>query len=215
MNKKELYEIIEKNKQNERYKNLIELKKNINSKDLEHKIQNHLLKNSYLSYTVEQIKQMILSSDFIASFFIKEPNKQNYTEKLVLKLLQSIFPNAEKLKKHIYLWNNGTIKNISHVGGIKSIDYMWTYNGYTFLATQKYSNTEKFSKRDYMKNEIDNFINYAHYNNDKDIVFVALLDGAFFNDEVINSLKENIDKKRKVIACSITELEYKVKGLFS
>ena len=67
-------------------KNLKELRDNINEKDYEEKILNYCEK---YNFDMNFIKQQILTNDVVASFFSKDPTKQNFTEKLIAKLLNT------------------------------------------------------------------------------------------------------------------------------
>ena len=69
-----------------REENLKELRNNLNDTDVQFKIANYAEKHGFKA---EDIKERIKSDDLIASFFAKDPSKQNFTEKLVAELLNT------------------------------------------------------------------------------------------------------------------------------
>ena len=77
-----------------REKNLCELRNNLDSFDNTFKIQNYAEK---YGFSVDEIKDRIKTDDLVASFFSKDPSKQNFTERLVAELLNtSVMPQQGK-----------------------------------------------------------------------------------------------------------------------
>lgn len=66
--------------------NLVDLRNNLNNSDYNLKISNYCEK---FHFNILEVKEQILSNDIIASFFIKDPFKQNFIEKLVAQLLNT------------------------------------------------------------------------------------------------------------------------------
>lgn len=64
--------------------NLIDLRNNINKPNYFYKIKNYCDK---YNFNIKEIQQKILIDDVIASFFIKNPFKQNFVENLISNLL--------------------------------------------------------------------------------------------------------------------------------
>lgn len=69
-----------------REENLKELRNNLNDTDVQFKIANYAEKHGF---EAKDIKERIKSDDLVASFFAKDPSKQNFTEKLVAELLNT------------------------------------------------------------------------------------------------------------------------------
>ena len=65
--------------------NMEELREEISEKWVDIKINNHLKRNPHLALSNQKIKELILENDLVASFFAKDPSRQNFTEKNYLK----------------------------------------------------------------------------------------------------------------------------------
>ena len=89
-----------------REENLKELRNNLNDTNVQFKIANYAEK---YGFETEVIKERIKSDDLVASFFAKDPSKQNFTEKLVAELLNTkTLPQSGKNCVRFYN-NNGDI----------------------------------------------------------------------------------------------------------
>lgn len=134
---------IEKLKVIAREVNMRELREDIKAKWVTTKISNHLERNPHLDLTTEEIRELILKDDLVASFFAKDPSRQNFTEKAISKIIAKIdgiedfqdLPNST----HWYLINGKVEYLTNRPVGIKNIDYMFKFKGIDFIATQKYT----------------------------------------------------------------------------
>lgn len=77
---------VEDKKKELRKKNIEEVRQEIKSGWVQKKINNYLLSNPCL-FTKEDIEENILNNDIVASFFGKDPSRQNLSEKLCAEVL--------------------------------------------------------------------------------------------------------------------------------
>lgn len=201
---------IEKIKQKQREKNIKIIREELDSKWVVEKIQNHLERNPYLNLSVKDIQNSILNNNLIASFFIKDPGKQNISENSILGLIEDIkeisnLLKASDLKLH-YVINNKYIvfdsenlkpKNITN----KSLDFSFTYKNIKFIGTQKYTSGTG-GAQDNQYNDVQSFLNNSLYI--ENYIPVALVDGNYYTSEKINVLKSI---NPNAIVCGIDNLE--------
>ena len=82
-------ELIEEEKAHQRENNITTLRNEINKSWVEEKLNNFLERYKYSNLgTIEELKNLILTDKLVASFFIKDPSKQNISEKAVARLLK-------------------------------------------------------------------------------------------------------------------------------
>lgn len=191
-------------KQIKRKENLSHLRKEINEKWVNTKIENHLKRNPHLKETIQDIKNKILVDDLIGSFFIKEPGRQNISENIVAEQISKIkdINNFINLSSSVNLFViDGKITNI-RIDGIKSIDFTWNYKGKKVFAAQKYTN-EFGGAQDNQYNDVINFLKNCQKNENH--IFIAIVDGKYYNKTKMNNLKKY--EKDNVKVCSINDLE--------
>src|SRR5574344_248423 len=127
--------------------NLIDLRENLFDKDYQLKIKNHCQK---FNLSVSIINEMIRDSDITASFFIKDPSKQNFTEKLVSDLLHSkILPQSGK--NCVRFDSDGNIHSLKKPDSSKSVDF---YIKNTYI-TQKYTRGDGGAQDNQYKDVVD------------------------------------------------------------
>lgn len=68
-----------------------ELREDIKAEWVTTKISNHLERNPHLDLTIKEIRELILKDDLVASFFAKDPSRQNFIEKAKSKIIAKIF----------------------------------------------------------------------------------------------------------------------------
>jgi len=195
---------IEKLKKIKREENIKELRNNINLPWINTKITNYIERFSFLNLTEESIKEQILDNDIIASFFIKDPSKQNITETFFANYISNIngvlnFVNLPSVEKMFLI--NGAISN-KRTNGIKSIDYTWEFNNEFFIASQKYTNGSGGSQ-DNQYNDVLTFLDNTTEN--CGFVSCVLVDGSYYTENKMNSLKKY--ESKNVIICSVFDLE--------
>ena len=167
------------------------------------------LKCSVNDYIIRMEKEPLLKL-----FHLKNPDKQNISEKTQLEYLQSKglsiykLPNTGKEAK--YLCNGNLITGIENKRKIeikeslqstKSLDFVRYINSKTVeYIYAKYTNTCGGSQCN-QKNDVIHFINLANEYISKNLVsykskmqnrFVALLDGNYYEKNIINELERYI-----------------------
>ena len=171
---------------------------------------NKYIERHRLNYSIEDVKKEILTSDLVASIFIKEPNKQNFTEKIISDAIKKndLVENFMTSKDGEIFLENGKITKERKVGN-KSIDFSWKTNGKNVYASQKYIN-ESGGGQDNQFNDVKNFLMNAQ-NSNKDEFFIAIVDGKYFNQSKMNYLKSFEDDN--IFVCSIYSLQEVLKKI--
>lgn len=186
-------EYVENKKKEKRLENINQIRKEINSNWVQEKINNHISKFSGL-ITKEEIMKAIKENNIVASFFCKDPSKQNISENLAAEVL-----NIQKLpssgKNCIRFNNNGDIVS-SSTGNTKSADFI--YNGY--YTTQKYTN-EEGGAQDNQRNDVIDFLKRGSIKNK----VAAIVDGKYW-DKYRPILKQEFANNKNVLITSITEI---------
>jgi hypothetical protein len=166
-----------------------EIKKGIGL-DLTNKIKRFALK---YDLSEKLIKQKVQKDDLFVLCFIKEPNRQSFHQRLAAEFIKSI-PNINNFKllppggaKALYIISGQLQdgKNITTSKKPKSIDFVWKYetqeNGLVeFYATHKYTK-EGGGAQDNQFNDIKLFLDNAQSYNRTDKFFIAICDGAYYN----------------------------------
>lgn len=187
-------QMVEQQKIKIRQENIQEVQNNIHASWVQDKINNYL--NRFPDVALkEEIEEQIKSNPIIASFFCKDPAKQNISEKLAEKLL-----NTTKLpasgKSCIRFDNEGNIVS-NAAGNTKSADFF--INGY--YATQKYT-TEEGGAQDNQRNDVIDFLNRGS----KKHKVMAILDGAYW-EKYRPKLFQLFQNNPNVIITSIDEIK--------
>lgn len=186
--------------------NLAILRKEINQKWVDNKIINYLSRHPYLKITIDEMKERILLDDFTGSVFLKEPSRQNFTERAATKFLEKITV-LEHFTAHgsasKYFLYNGQIITQRQIG-LKSVDFSWLVGDYECYATQKYTN-EAGGAQDNQFNDVVAFLKEAN-NLPSNCYIFAIVDGSYYTPEKIKILK-NIQHSDQVIVCSLEEVE--------
>ena len=189
-----IIDIMKKN----RIANIIQVRKEINSLWVQEKIDNYLERFSGL-FSKEEVIQQILDNDLIASFFAKDPSKQNVSEKECAKWI-----GAEKLpalgKNCIRFDEEGNIVSKKDVGVSKSADFL--VEGIYF--TQKYTGENSGGAQDNQYEDVVTFL----INGSKQHKVGAIVDG-FYWDNLKNKvkIKEAFKNNSNVIILSADEIK--------
>ncbi len=196
-------------KKDQRKINRTKLRQSLNEDWVIEKI-NKYIERHRLNYSIEDVKKEILTSDLVASIFIKEPNKQNFTEKIISDAIKKndLVENFMTSKDGEIFLENGKITKERKVGN-KSIDFSWKTNGKNVFASQKYIN-ESGGGQDNQFNDVKNFLMNAQ-NSNKDEFFIAIVDGKYFNQSKMNYLKSFEDDN--IFVCSIYSLQEVLKKI--
>lgn len=151
-------------------KNLEDIKKNIDNSDYTLKIQNYCDKFGFL---FEDVKQQILTNDLVASFFAKDPSKQNFTEKLVEELLNSkVLPQLGK--NCVRFTQDGEIVSKKTPNASKSADFLIN----NIYITQKYTRSTGGAQDNQFNDVVDFLIKGS-----KKYKVAAIVDGSFWDDK--------------------------------
>lgn len=184
---------VEDKKVEARRKNLREVQEQVKEEWVQQKIDNYLKSNPGL-FTKEEIENNIQQNPIVASFFCKDPSKQNISENLCAEVL-----NISKLpandKNCIRFCDDGKITSLV-AGNTKSADFI--YNGY--YATQKYT-MSKGGSQDNQRNDVIDFLKRGSISHK----VMAILDGAYW-DEYRNELKQLFAGNDNVLITSVSEL---------
>lgn len=188
MNKFEQY--VERIRTEKLRENIMPLRQQINQAWAQKKITNWA---GRYGYDKEEVEQKILSDDMFASFFAKDPIKQNYTEKI-----------AEDLLGVKHLPNNGI--SFSKEGELckgcfsdnsKSVDFV---RNNTYI-TQKYTRGNGGSQ-DNQYRDVIQFLTYGS----KRYKVAAYVDGSYYTDEKRNELRKLFADNPNVQICSLGDL---------
>lgn len=149
-------------------------------KYLHKKITNESIRKGY-SY--DSILNMIRSNEMYASFFAKDPLKQNIAEKIQFEKLKTRFQDIIKLPHtgpNAFYFSNGEITNVRAKSDTKSFDFR--SNNKFFYA--KYTN-EGGGAQDNQFHDLKIFLeNSKKYvsTHENDYEFIAVVDGNYYSD---------------------------------
>jgi len=199
--------VVEQLKQEARKLNLKTIRSEIDEAWVAKKINNHLERHPYLNITFDEIKTSILSNDLIASFFIKDPSKQNFSEKMFATLISNIegVEDFEDLSSStdLYLKNGKLVRLANRPINLKTVDYLFEYKGNRYICTQKYTN-EKGGAQDNQYHDVATFLQNSIGLSKEDGIAIALVDGDYYTVPKVVALRQI---NRKAIVCSAFELE--------
>ena len=189
------------------------LKNNINSvmKDasktpipdyLKNKIENECKRKGY---NYDDILNKIKVDEMYASFFAKDPLKQNLAEKLQLEILsktnkiEKLSSNGENAK---YLSNGELLTNLSNkpiINSTKSLDfYDSSTNTYYYCKYINEDGGAQDNQYDDSKKFILNVNLYYKNNINSNIKFILLIDGNYFNQNRKKELNNLVEEKIKL-----------------
>ena len=172
--------------------NLNDLRENINNSDYKTKIENYSQK---FNFNPDEVKAQILSNDLVASFFIKEPAKQNFTEKLVSSLLKTtVLPQSGK--SCIRFTETGDIVSKKDSNTSKSADFHIN----TTYITQKYTRGNGGAQDNQYNDVVDFLIKGSKHHK-----VAAIVDGSFW-DEKRKELREFFHDNPNVKISSMDEV---------
>ena len=170
-------------------------------------------------------KNLVISeikrSKVVKAIFAINPNKQNFYEKQAGQWIKSM-NNVENFKnlpnRALWIVNGGVVskeekEKSGSIAQAKTIDFKWECAGKTFYASHKYTKESGGSQGSQYK-DLRSFIIEANKSVRKDIFFIAIADGEYYNQldkeaEVkrIQRLENEANNTVRVYACTINELE--------
>lgn len=162
-------------------------------RDLLTKINNHIDRHDYV-WSVEEVLNSILENSLLASFFAKDPKKQNKSEFLVCKkfLAHNLdvikLPNGGPNSLTIY---NGAKHTGTRIEGVKSVDFVYK----NVLISHK-TISGKGGHQDNQFNDLLRFIEEArtYMKSNCDSKFAAICDGDYFTESKKQILKQQSSK---------------------
>lgn len=165
--------------------NLFHLRTHYETVEYQTKIKNYAKK---YSLNEEDIVKGIKENDIIASFFCKDPSKQNFTEKLVSEIL-GVKALPQSGKNCIRFDTKGEIHSFKRVDSSKSADFLIN----NVYITQKYTRGAG-GAQDNQYNDVVDFL----IKGSKQHKCAAILDGSFWEtkrEELVNYFKDNHNVK--------------------
>jgi len=178
MNYKKLY-------QEQLQKNLQNVLKELETKDMQLKIDNWANK---FGYSFDGIKKKIIDDKIFRCVFAKDPAKQNLYQNIASKYINSleIVKNFQVLPaggdNAIYLTNGKILKGSSlknQSKDIKSIDFVWNCKNLTVYTSHKYTEISGGAQDNQYK-DIQDFLNHARDCNERNVIFLAICDGDYY-----------------------------------
>ena len=188
--------------------NILKVRDEIDNPDFVFKITNHADK---YDRDFNEVRSKILTDDFFAETFAKDPAKQNLYEKLAAEYVNSIecvndFKNLANSSKMFVI--NGEITD-QRLNDVKSIDF--TFNlvvneiKYNFYCSHKYIKALNGGAQDNQYNDIRNFLRNCDKKSEGNNYFIAICDGPYFTSK-IETLNNDFGSNN-VITLTIDELE--------
>lgn len=172
--------------------NFNDLYTNIKRSDYQEKINNYCVK---FGFSPEDVEDLIYNNKMFASFFIKEPSKQNFTEKLVAELLETeTLPQSGK--RCVRFDSNGNIQNKRTADTSKSADF---YLGQTYI-TQKYTRNNG-GAQDNQYNDVVDFLKKGSIHHK----VAAIVDGDYW-DKRRNELSQYFCENENVQVVSMDDI---------
>ena len=168
----------------------------------------------------DRILHEIANNEIVAAKFAKNPNKQNFYEKIAADYISRL----PGVKSFINLGNNAKglvsggvisqneLEKMGIHSEVKTIDFEWKFKGYTFYASHKHT-SQSGGTQDSAYKELQTFIEHGNKSTTDKQVFLVIADGPFYQklnrkDKMtrIDRLKE-LSNKERVFACTINEIE--------
>lgn len=190
----ELFEVlVAKRKKQLIQNNLEDIQKHLQNSDYQKKIYNFCYK---FDFNIDEVNQAIKDNIFLAACFIKDPSKQNFTEKLVAEILgvEKLPPSGQKC---IRFNENGDILSTNSGNVSKSADF-YIDNCY---YTQKYTNEAGGAQDNQYKDVIDFLVKGS-----KKHLVGAIVDGIYWTSGHKAKLIELFKNNPNVIITSVDEL---------
>lgn len=166
--------------------NVLHLRANIDEPEYMIKMTNWSIKTGR---PLKDIINKVKTDDFYADLFVKDPSRQSLHEKTACLYISASphVKNFQKLpangKNSLFVHNGKIISKEEHnrLGATsKSLDFYWETGNTVFYATHKYTN-DGGGAQDHQFNEVINFVRSASSFQNKDIYFLAICDGRYYD----------------------------------
>lgn len=160
-------------------------------------------------YGIEAVRDKIENDEMFRWFFVVDPIRQNVHEKTAIRHIKAI-RGVKKFKKYgtneMFIVNGGIVAKGDLRGmrpSCKSLDFTWRYGWRTFYAYHKYTKAGG-GHQDNQYKDLQNFISAANQSQNRDVVFVAIADGAFYNTLNGHAGVSKLQRLRDMTNCSTT-----------
>lgn len=186
---------VESAKIEKRKQNIEQVRLEITSDWVEKKIEGHLSRFQGLT-SKEKLSKEILENDIVASFFAKDPSKQNISEKLAEEELQ--LPKLPAMGVNCIRFKADGTKTHLNSASTKSADFKY---GSTYI-TQKYTK-EAGGAQDNQFNDVYLFLDWGA----KLHSVAAIVDGDFWDNGKREQLKKMFKEKANIGVYSLDEFK--------
>lgn len=194
---KSFCELVEQTKQQMRFQAIQDIRQKIKETWAQEKINNYLKRFPNI-IDKKMLEEKILTDDVVASFFCKDPSRQNISEKLAAELLSPLgFRKLPQTGKNSVRFDSQGKITASGLGATKAADFVFENNCY---ATQKYT-MEDGGAQDNQRNDVIDFLEKGSLQGD----VMAILDGEYW-DKWRPNLKEYFCSNPNVKIVSVSEL---------
>lgn len=170
-----------------------ELRDSLESPDTLLKVENYA---DRYGFSTEEIFEKIKNDDLVASFFAKNPSKQNFTEKLVSELL-GVKTLPQQGKNCIRFREDGEICSTKTSGTTKSADF---FIGSTYI-TQKYTRSSGGAQ----DNQYADVVDFLTKGSKKQKV-AAIVDGSYWDNGKRLELKKYFSNNPNVKILSMDDI---------
>lgn len=178
------------------------------------------------SFTEEEVRAQILTNEMFRCLFAKDPSKQNFAENAFRDFLKNISGamNVRKLpgvgKNALYIKEDGSViqglelekDSLTEYNSSKSIDFNFDWKSktdafYKIYITHKYTN-EEGGAQDNQYEDAKKFLKNAKNNNDKNSIFLAILDGEYYlNHSRLDVPNLHYGVENKILAMTSDHIE--------
>lgn len=169
-------------------------------------------------FDLNYLQQEILENVHLINHIAKDPQKQNFHEKLVEKYINSNFEEFQEFEilpknseKSIYLSNGLVVSrnNLTTKNHTKSIDFKWKYKNYIVYASHKYTK-DRGGAQDNQYDDVKSFLKHARENINKENLFIAICDGDYYREKKFQELRNLVIGSRKCIISSVDSLKKEI-----
>ena len=144
-----------------------------------------------IKYDVEEeyVKTEIRNGHKITlAYFSKDPSRQNFYERVAADYIRNRIEGVKNFRNlannELYVCRGKIIRrqDLKEYPTAKTIDFSWEYERYQVYVSHKYTH-ESGGAQDNAYKDLQSFIQEARENRDDDHVFIAIADGAYYQQQ--------------------------------
>lgn len=184
---------VENAKKKARLNNIEEIRRNIDTPEVQEKIRNHVVAFDGIM-SEDEIREAILTNIIVASKFCTDPGRQNISENLAIEIL-GVSKLPSRGKNCIRFNDNGDIVTDAS-GNTKTADFMYG----EYYATQKYTDGAG-GAQDNQRNDVIDFLKRGSIKHK----VAAIVDGSYW-DKYRDILRAEFAGNSNVLITSVTEI---------